>query len=189
MNSGALAADIPSVGITPVFLHGGAFPADPANSARIPSVVQAGNFLLDGALFPASGVEDGAGTDLPANLQAILSDLFEVDGVNFGIEMHFPTTYLTPDIELDGSPWPAASAESGRLFLAGDGGFLELGPTNEPLEVARVLQGRYDLLYAYTDGSTVPENFLQAVTCFEARDCLFCDGLRAGGLPRRRRFP
>ena len=169
----ALDINVPSVVITPNFtLNGQPFPTSVYNSAEFflqhvsgGERILLGNshqsnkpiIILPGIYNVIYSHKNGSG--VPQNQDAIVKTAVNIDADQV-LEFDVPAVTLTSSYSLNGEPFPESMYERAVFSLKNPDSddSVELGWCYDQSHSTTIIPGVYDVIYAYTQGSEIPQN-------------------------------
>lgn len=113
--------------------------------------------LMPGTYDVIYELETG-GSQVPVNQNAIVATEV-IDNTTPGVTVDVKTIDFRFSATLDGGAFPVSQYEHGRFMLINSAGDVaELGKSYELPFTVKVIEGNYDIVYSYVDGTDVPVN-------------------------------
>ena len=96
---------------------------------------------------------------LPENTQGPIGPAIPIDG-SAPVDLDVPTALVTFDLTLNGAPFPVAPGEVADILVRRreGGAAFAIGTADQSPLVVRLIEGSYDVIYAWREGSLLPRN-------------------------------
>ncbi len=116
--------------------------------------------VVEGTYDLVYTIFNGTGITVPRNIDTVIAEDIVIEGIRCPLDIVVNARTVTPDLSMNGSPFPASIYQSADIFLKDTitGGLTSIGPTYSPPDSFLIIESTYDTVYRRLNGIEVPVN-------------------------------